>query len=165
MVLEIFGPVLFGPGDRVLSKGDTDIADQFIYLRQFGFDQLRRGHVTLWNPHVFSGAPFMSAFQSALLYPPNWIYLILPLARAINCEIVLHVFMLGFFMALWVRRYQLHPLAVLFACSLVMFAGPVSRPAGERGTSRNPARRAIVHRLIRKPFSQTRFGWVDLWVP
>ena len=125
MVLAIFGRALFGPGGQVLSKVDTDISGQFIYWRQFGFDQLRAGHVALWNPHVFSGAPFMSAFQSALFYPPNWIYLILPLTRAINCEIVLHVFLLGFFMALWVRRYQLHPLAVLFACSLVMFGGPV----------------------------------------
>ena len=125
MVLAIFGRVLFGPGDQVLSNADTDIAGQFIYWRQFGFDQLRAGHVALWNPHVFSGAPFMSAFQSALFYPLNWIYLILPLTRALNCEIVLHVFLLGLFMALWLRRYQLHPLAVLFACSLVMFGGPV----------------------------------------
>ena len=123
MMLAMFGRVLWGPGDQVLSKSGTDIAGQFIYWRQFGFAQLRAGHVALWDPHIFSGAPFFGGFQSALLYPPNWIYLILPLARAINCEVVLHVFLLGLFTALWVSRYRLHPLAVLLASSMVMFGG------------------------------------------
>ena len=65
----------------------------------------------------------MGGFQAALLYPPNWIYLILPLAKAINCEIALHVFLLGLFTALWVDRSQLRTLAALFAGSVAMFSG------------------------------------------
>jgi hypothetical protein len=122
--LGIFAKVLFGGGDQVLSSTATDLAAEFVYWRQFGFDELRAGHLALWNPHVFSGVPFMGGFQAALFYPPNWIYLILPLRTAINCEIALHVFLFGWFTAIWLKRYRFHPLATLLACIVTMFAGP-----------------------------------------
>ncbi len=123
ITVAVFGEALLLPGDQVLSRPNGDIATQFMYWRQFGFDELRAGHIALRNPHVFSGGPFLAGFQAALLYPPNWIYLILPLAKAINGEIALHVFLLGLFMALWVDRSRLHPLAALFAGSVAMFSG------------------------------------------
>src|ERR1035437_4656288 len=84
LTLGMFGQVLFTPGERVLSG-----------WRQFGFDQLRHGNLALWNPHLFSGAPFFGGFQSALLYPPNALFLVLPLGPAINWSIALHVFLAG----------------------------------------------------------------------
>ena len=122
----MFAGVLFIPGDQVLSRLGEDTSNIWVYWRQFGFEQLRAGHVALWNPHVFSGLPFVGDFQTGLLYPPNWIlYLTLPLAKAINCEFALHVFLLGLFMAMWVDYYKLHPLAVLLAACVVMFSRPV----------------------------------------
>ena len=103
---------------------DADLSTEFIYWRKFGFGELRAGHIPFWNPHVFSGVPFMGGFQAALFYPFNWIYLMLPLRTAINCEIVLPVFLLGLFTAAWLRRYRLHPLAVLLACTATMFGAP-----------------------------------------
>lgn len=123
LTLAMFGSVLLSPGDRILSKLGNDLSNYFVYWRQFCFEQLRAGHIPLWNPHVFSGTPSMGGFQSALLYPPNWIYLVLPLPKAIDCEIALHVFLLGLFMAMWTGRYHLHPLAVLLASAAVMFGG------------------------------------------
>ena len=124
MTVAMFASVLFASGDQVLSHSGTDLSAEFVYWRQFGFDQLRAGHIALWNPHVFSGVPFMGGFQAALFYPFNWIYLIFPLRDAIDCEIVLHVFLLGWFTAAWLKRYDLHPLAVLLACTVTMFGGP-----------------------------------------
>jgi hypothetical protein len=123
ITLAIFWRALLMPGDSVLSYAEQDTANLFVYQRQFGFEQLRAGRIALWNPHVFSGAPFMGGFQAALFYPLNLIYLFLPLAKAINCEIALHVFLMGLFTALWVERYRLHPLAILIASSAVMFSG------------------------------------------
>jgi len=120
----MFATVLFASGDQVLSSPVTDLAAEFVFWRKFGFDELRAGHIALWNPHVFSGVPFMGGFQAALFYPPDWIYLLLPLRTAINCEIALHVLLMGLFTAAWLKRYQLHPLAVLSACTMAMFAGP-----------------------------------------
>ncbi len=124
LTLAMFAGVLFGPGDVVLSNLDTDLAKQFVHWRAFGFGELRAGHLALWNPHIFSGAPYFGGFQSALLYPPNWLYLVLPLGRAINAGIALHVFLAGLFMFFWTRGRGLHGLACVFAGVLFMFCGP-----------------------------------------
>jgi hypothetical protein len=77
-----------------------------------------------WNPHVFLGAPFVGAFQSAMFYPPNWIYLLLPVGLATNWLIAGHLFLGGLFMNNWAARRGLHPLASLVAAALLMFCGP-----------------------------------------
>jgi hypothetical protein len=125
LTLAMFADVLFIPGDRILSGAGNDTYTYFLYQRQFGFEQLRAGHFPLWNPHIYSGAPFFGSFQTAMLYPPNWIlYLTLPLAKAISYEFVLHVFLVGLFIALWAKRYSLHPMAALLAGCLAMFSLP-----------------------------------------
>lgn len=123
LTLAMFAGPVFVPHGQILSYGATDLRSAFVYWREFGFESMRRGHVPLWNPYVLSGIPFAGNFQPALFYPPNWIYLVLPLPNAINFEIALHVFLLGLFMAAWMRAYRLHPLAQLFAASTVMFGG------------------------------------------
>ena len=110
--------------ELVLSDSERDLALQFIHWRKFGFDELRAGRLALWNPHIYSGAPFFGGFQSALLYPPNWLYLCLPLVVAINVGIALHVFLAGFGMYLWTRQRGLHPLAALLGGVVFMFSGP-----------------------------------------
>lgn len=125
MTLAMFASVLFVPGDRVLSQLGMDTSNIFVYWRQFGFEQLRAGHVALRISQVYSGSPFLGGFEEALLYPPNWVlYLTLPLAKAINAEFALHVFLFGLFMAMWAGRYKLHPLAVLLAACVAMFSKP-----------------------------------------
>ena len=118
-----FGDVLLTERDIVLSAYGTDLSNQFVYWREFGFSQLKQGNLALWNPHLFSGAPYLGGFQSALLYPPNWLHLFVPLARAINAIIALHVFLLGLLMYLWMAHRQLHPLACLVAAIITMFSG------------------------------------------
>jgi hypothetical protein len=121
LTLIMFADVLFTSKDAVLSLPGTDLDSQFTYWRDFGFTQLRHGNLALWNPHIFSGAPYLGGFQSALLYPPNLVYLILPLAKAINWGIALHVFLAGLFMYLWVSSRGLHPFACLLSSVLFMF--------------------------------------------
>lgn len=38
---------------------------------------MRSGELPLWNPLVGMGAPLLANFQSALLYPPTWVYFLL----------------------------------------------------------------------------------------
>jgi hypothetical protein len=121
--LLMFGDILFNGNGRVLSSSQADLYLHFTAWRQFAFDQLRQGHLALWNPHYLCGAPFLGNFQSALLYPPNWLYLFLPLATAINVGIVFHVFLAGFFAYLWVWRRGLHPAACFVSGTTFMFGG------------------------------------------
>ena len=123
LTLIVFSDVLFAPGDVVLSTADADLAYQYVAWRDFGFSELRRGNFVLWNPCLYCGTPYFGGFQSGLLYPPNYAYLFLPLAKAINFGIALHVFLAGFFMYLWASRRRLHFLACLLCGALWMFCG------------------------------------------
>jgi hypothetical protein len=95
----------------------------FIGWRQFAFGELRKGHLALWDPRLFCGTPFFGDFQSAILYPPNWLFLVLPLPFALNLNIVLHVFLAGWFTSLWILKRGSHPLSALMAAFMFMFGG------------------------------------------
>ena len=124
LTLLMFVDVLFSPRAVLLSQEGADLTGQYLYWYEFGFGQLAQGNLALWNPHIFSGVPFFGGFQSALLYPPNWLYLVLPIAKAINVIIALHVFLIGFFVYLWTYHRGLHPAACLLSSILLMFSGP-----------------------------------------
>jgi len=123
ILLLFFGDLFVSGGGRVLSAKGTDLYAQFIHWYAFGFGELKNSHLPLWNPHIYSGAPYLGAFQSALFYPLNWLYLILPLPLAINLGIVLHLFLGGFFFQLWLQRRGLTLTAALLGSVLFIFSG------------------------------------------
>jgi hypothetical protein len=124
LVLLMFGELLFAPGNRVLGAQDTDLYLQFVSWRDFGFRELAKGNLPLWNPHIYGGAPYFGGMQAALLYPVNWLFLVLPAALAFNWTIAIGVWLLGCFMWLWAWRRGLRPLPAFVAAALLMFSGP-----------------------------------------
>lgn len=110
---------------QVLSAPSTDVASQFLYARAFGFGELARGNLALWNPYLYGGVPHLGDFQSALLYPPNLIFLFFPLATAINWSFCLHIFLLGSGIYLWAVQRGLMPTAGLIAGTAAMLNGTV----------------------------------------
>ena len=119
----MFADVLFAGGTRVLGNQASDLFLQYYAWRDFGFSELAKGNLALWNPHIFSGAPYFGGMQGAQLYPPNWIFLILPLPVAINWSVALHVFVIGAFMFFWMRQRGLNAPSSFFAGATVMFCG------------------------------------------
>ncbi len=132
LTLAMFFDTLIAPGSRVLGEVHDDLALHFLWWREFGFGELAKGNLALWNPYIFSGAPFFGGMQSALLYPPNWLFLALPLPLATNWSIALNVWLLGAFMYLWAWRRGLHPFAAFVSGALLMFCAPyfLHVPAG-----------------------------------
>jgi hypothetical protein len=125
LTLGLFADVLFSDGQTVLGAPASDMTVQFLPWRDFGFIELRQGNLALWNPHIFGGAPFFGGFQSALLYPPNWLHLILSLGLAINCGIALHVFLAGYFTFLWCHVGRgTSVVGSMLTGVLLMFSGP-----------------------------------------
>src|SRR5260221_4894355 len=51
---------------------------QFYPWREFALSELAAGRLPLWNPYNGAGAPLLANYQSALLYPPNWLSFLLP---------------------------------------------------------------------------------------
>lgn len=124
LVLAMFGDLLFAGGSRVLGSQTTDMLLQFVAWRDFGFRELANGNYALWNPHIYGGAPYAGGMQAALLYPINWLFMVLPLPQAMNWTIALNVWLIGSFMFLWAVRRGLHPVASLVAGALLMFCAP-----------------------------------------
>jgi hypothetical protein len=124
LVLAMFVDLLLWPGSRVVGVENTDLGLHFLHWRNFGFGELARGNLALWNPHVYAGEPFFGGVQSALLYPPNALFFVLPLPAAANWSIALNVWLLGAFTFLWVRRRALHPFAAFVSAALAMFCAP-----------------------------------------
>ncbi len=120
--LAALGSPLFST-QQVLSDRSADIASQFLYARAFGFGELAKGNLALWNPYIYGGVPFLGDFQSALLYPPNLIFLLLPLATAMNWSIALHVFLLGAAMYGWTYWRGFRPVAAFVSGACAMFSG------------------------------------------
>ncbi|HEY5992829.1 MAG TPA: hypothetical protein VIU10_09635, partial [Candidatus Udaeobacter sp.] len=123
MALAMFGDLLFASGTRVLGHPGSDMFLQYFAWREFGFRELAKGNLPLWNPHIFSGAPYFGGMQGALLYPPNWLFLVLSTPVAINWSVALHVFAFGAFMFFWMKQRGLSAVASFFGGMLVMFCG------------------------------------------
>ena len=109
----MFGDVLFSSKPIVLSDRGNDIASMYLFWRPFAAEQLRHGHVPLWDPHTYCGQPILGWALGGLLYPPNWLDLVVSVPRSINWGIAAHVFLAGLFTYLWGLRRGLHPLAAI----------------------------------------------------
>ncbi len=123
-VAVVLGDVLVQGNARLLSAEGQDLIGIFLHWHEFAFRELRAGHLPLWNPHVYAGAPFFAAFQPGLLYPPSWIGLVLPSIAAINVGIALHFCLGGLWTHLWAARRGLHPAASILAGLVFMWCGP-----------------------------------------
>lgn len=108
-----------------LIYGD-DVLDYFYYSRAYGFGQMRAGEVPLWNPYHFCGYPFAGNAQSALFYPPNMIFLLLDVGRALSLSIFLHVLLAGGGLFLFVWHLTRRASASVLAASIYMLSGFLS---------------------------------------
>jgi hypothetical protein len=117
--------VFLVPAGQVFSGSFTDMGTQFASWRAFAAASLKAGHLPLWNPYTFSGEPFLGGAQSALFYPPNLIFLFLPLERALNLSMLLQLLILGWGMYRWALHRGSHPLSAALCGLALPLSGPV----------------------------------------
>lgn len=80
-----------------------DIFHQFYPWQLYAQESIKNGDIPLWNPYIFCGKPFQADSLTALFYPLNILYYILPIHWAITCQTILHLFLAGLFMYLYLR--------------------------------------------------------------
>jgi hypothetical protein len=109
----LFGEVLFW-GTLLL---------QFWPWHQLVKMQLLDGQWPLWNPLLGNGAPLLANLQSAVFYPPNLLYLLLPVEHALTLSVILHLLLAGLLMYAYARHLGLYPYTAALAALAYMFSG------------------------------------------
>jgi hypothetical protein len=100
-----------------------DHSDYFQPLRWFTADELRHGRLPLWNAYSASGEPWLANPQTAVFYPPAWLFLLLPFEAAYMLYLALHLALLGCgALLLFARRNSLG--AALIGATALMLCGP-----------------------------------------
>src|SRR6266550_4531078 len=136
----LYFPVFLGripfPGDLLLwfpvwadhlrpdVRSFADIGDviTFFYpLRAFAAQSIKHGILPVWNPLLLSGEPFLANSQSALFYPLNALFYLLPFRTAWAVMMMLRMFLAGFFTAVFVRSIGGSKTGSVF--SGILFAG------------------------------------------
>ncbi len=87
--------------------------------RSFARRSLREGRVPLWNPYELTGNVLLANNQSAVLYPPNALLTLLPLAAGFNMVALFHTLATGLLMFGLLRAWRLTPAAS--ACGSVVW--------------------------------------------
>lgn len=93
--------VLFPAAGWVVGSHDT--RGLFVPWLEFAREAVWNGRLPLWDASLFSGYPFLSNPQVALFYPPTWLALILPVNLGISWYLVLHIWLAGMGMYLFIR--------------------------------------------------------------
>ncbi len=81
------------------------------------------GELPLWNPYQMCGVPFLASPQSAVLYPPNWLFALLPVDITFGLLAFLHLFAAGSFTYLFLRKIGLGAIAATFGGVAFMLSG------------------------------------------
>lgn len=89
------------------------------FIRQ----QIADGEVPLWNPHQFSGIPFLAAGQHSALYPLSVVYYAMPLWLAYGWFTVLNLWLAGVFMYLFARGLGIGRAGAMLAGVIYQFGG------------------------------------------
>ena len=82
-----------------------------------------QGEWPLWNPLLGNGTPLLANLQSAVFYPPNWLYLFLPVEHGFTLSVVLHLMLAGLLMTLYGRQLELRPFAAVVMGITFMLSG------------------------------------------
>jgi Bacterial membrane protein YfhO len=135
-----------------------DFTDQFYAFRYYQSQELWNGRLPLWNPHTFSGAPFLADIQSAVYYPIGLLTILLagksglPLI-AVEIEAILHYFLASFFTYLLVKRLTGSRLAglvsgLVYAYGSYLTAYPKLQMAILEGQTWVPLALLAIHRAV-----------------
>src|SRR3989344_1489004 len=96
-------------------------ADQirFFYpARTFANDLWQSGQIPLWNPYIFAGNPHIADYQSAVFYPLNILYFLLPQITSWSLLVFLEPILAMIFTYLYLRLFSIERVAAFFGASM-----------------------------------------------
>jgi len=155
----IFGlPALLG---HAILPGDD--LTQNLPLRALAGQEIRAGHLPLFNPYIWSGAPLLAGWNAAAAYPLTWLFAILPGAAAWTVNMIATWAVAGLGMFGFLRALRLASLASFLGAFSFAFAGGMSAQVTHfglvAGLSWVPLGLLSILRLSQDRPVASRLGW------
>lgn len=110
----------YGPPNKPI--GFDDIR-QFFPNRKLLSESLAKGIIPLWNPYLYSGAPFMASFDTAVWYPLSWIAALMPAVEGWNFLVIVQPVLSLFFMYLFLKSLRFDLKICTFGAFAYAFSG------------------------------------------
>jgi hypothetical protein len=156
----IFGvPALLG---HPVLLGD-DLTQNFP-LRLLTGDQIRNGHLPLFDPYIWSGAPLLAGWNAGAAYPFTWLFAILPATAAWTLNLIATWATAGLGLFWFLRALRLARLASFLGALSFAFAGAMSAQVSHfglvAGMSWVPLQLLGVLKLSQDRPVRSRLGWI-----
>lgn len=116
----------YNPGSYPNKAQYFDTLRQIYPWKTFAIESVRSGFLPFWNPYNFSGAPLLANVQSAVFYPLNFLYLILPQIWAWSGLIILQPFLALLFTFFYARKIGISKIGSFFASFSFAFSSFMS---------------------------------------
>jgi hypothetical protein len=103
-----------------------DDLTQNLPLRVLAGRDIRAGHLPLFDPYIWSGAPLLAGWNAAAAYPLTWLFAILPGTAAWTVGLIVTCAVAGGGMFCFLRALRLASLASFLGAFSFVFAGGMS---------------------------------------
>ncbi|MGH3256232.1 MAG: hypothetical protein ACRDOU_12715 [Streptosporangiaceae bacterium] len=155
----IFGvPALLG---HPVLLGD-DLTQNFP-LRVLTGDQIQSGHLPLFDPYIWSGAPLLAGWNAGAAYPLTWLFAIMPGTAAWTLNMIATWATAGLGLFWFLRALRLARLASFLGALSFAFAGAMSAQVSHfglvAGMSWVPLQLLGVLKLSQDRPVRSRLGW------
>lgn len=101
----------------------SDTFSQYYPWKSFGSVVWLTGSAPLWNPYMFSGAPFLATLHSSSIYPLNLYYFVFSPENAWALLVMSQIALSLVFMFIFLRRLSLSNYSSLFGAIVFSFSG------------------------------------------
>lgn len=125
LLLVVLAPMamLYPLWSNPVSAGEDDVI-YYYPLRKMVAQQVREGHLPLFNEREAGGVPLLADPQSAVMYPPTWLFVAIPDAKlAYSLSVFLAFSIAGAGAYLYLRRLGLRKGSSAFGAMAFMFCG------------------------------------------
>jgi hypothetical protein len=158
----VFGvPALLG---HAVLPGD-DLTQNFP-LRVLVGQQIRAGHLPLYDPYIWSGAPLLSGWNAGAAYPPTLLFAIMPGTAAWTLNMIIAWAVAGLGLFFFLRALRLASLPSFLGALSFAFAGAMSAQVAHfglvAGMSWVPAGLLAVLRLTQEHGTGSRLRWTGV---
>lgn len=122
VVLIFFNNILFTAN---YIFGDLDLARHYFPFKNISTSMAKSFQMPLWMPQAYCGMPLLGSTADSILYPFDILCFLLPIPVSVvfNYGLIIHVFLGGLFMFLFIREL-FEDKFVAFLCGIIyMFSG------------------------------------------